>query len=213
MKATTALCLAIAVAAFAGPANAIFKCSTAKGVVYQDRPCRDGNESDINIVIPTGELAPRASGAVDDGATANNPRSDDRANAPRASRNLGEPAATRSAERRGSDSAANRGETSLRGVPVGKGGPGDGRAGAQGGSFRQLLRHGGIQRRRGYARPDELRIALRRKAGLLPEQRQADVDLISRSASLPDAAEPGACAGASPFLLRAPNRPAVRAAP
>jgi hypothetical protein len=46
------------------PAHAIFKCTTAKGVVYQDRPCRDGNESDINIVIPTGELAPRASAGV-----------------------------------------------------------------------------------------------------------------------------------------------------
>jgi hypothetical protein len=126
MKATTALCLAIAVAAFAGPANAVFKCTTAKGVVYQDRPCRDGNESDLNIVIPTGEVAPRVPGAADDGATTNNPRSDDRANAPRASRNLGEPSAARSAERRASDSAANRGETSLRGVPVEKAVPATG---------------------------------------------------------------------------------------
>ena len=120
MKTTTALCLALAVAAFAGPANAIFKCTTAKGVVYQDRPCREGNEADINIVIPTGELAPRASGAQDDGAMANNPRSDDRANAPRGTRNSGEPpaTATRPAERRGSDATANGSETSLRNIPT-----------------------------------------------------------------------------------------------
>ena len=116
MKATTALCLAIAVAAFAGPANAIFKCTTAKGVVYQDRPCRDGNESDLTIVIPTGEVAPRASGGADDGATASNPRSDDRAGAPRATRNAGEPSAT--ATRRGSDAATNGGETSQRSAPT-----------------------------------------------------------------------------------------------
>ena len=116
MKATTALCLAIAMAAVAGPANAIFKCTTAKGVVYQDRPCREGNESDINIVIPTGELAPRASGSADDGATTNNPRSDERASAPRATRNAGEPSAT--ATRRGSDAATNGAETSLRNVPT-----------------------------------------------------------------------------------------------
>jgi hypothetical protein len=115
MKATTALCLAIALAAFAGPANAIFKCTTAKGVVYQDRPCRDGNESDINIVIPTGELAPRAT-AADDGATASNPRSDDRVTAPRATRSTGESSAT--ATRRGSDAATNGAETSLRNVPT-----------------------------------------------------------------------------------------------
>jgi len=118
MKATTALCLAMAMAAFASPAHAIFKCTTAKGVVYQDRPCRDGNESDINIVIPTGELAPRASAGVDDGATANTPRSDDRAGAPRATRNAGESSAT--ATRRGSDAAASSGETSLRSLPVEK---------------------------------------------------------------------------------------------
>ena len=116
MKATTALCLAIALAAFAGPANAIFKCTTAKGVVYQDRPCRDGNESDINIVIPTGELAPRASGGADDGTAANTPRSDDRANTPRTTRNAGEPSTT--ATRRGSDAAANGAENSLRNVPT-----------------------------------------------------------------------------------------------
>ncbi len=115
MKATTALCLAITLAAFAGPANAIFKCTTAKGVVYQDRPCRDGNESDLNIVIPTGEVAPRASGA-DDGATANNPRSDERANSPRATRNFGESPAA--AAKRAGDAATSGGETSQRSAPT-----------------------------------------------------------------------------------------------
>jgi len=118
MKATTALCLAMAMAAFASPAHAIFKCTTAKGVVYQDRPCRDGNESDINIVIPTGELAPRASASADEGATANTPRPDDRAGAPRAARSAGESSATPT--RRGSDAGGNGGETSLRSLPVEK---------------------------------------------------------------------------------------------
>ena len=177
MKATTALCLAIALAAVAGPANAIFKCTTAKGVVYQDRPCRDGNEADINIVIPTGELAPRASGGADDGATANTPRSDDRATAPRATRNAGESSAA--ATRRGSDAAANGGETSLRSLPRSeKAVPATADQARKARSFRQVLRDRGIRRRRRHARPDELRIAFRRKAGLLPEQRQADVDLI-----------------------------------
>ena len=115
MKATTALCLAIALAALAGPANAVFKCTTAKGVVYQDRPCRDGNESDLKLVIPTGEVAPRAS-AADDGATANNLRSDERPNAPRATRNSTESSAT--ATRRGNDAATNVGEASLRNSPT-----------------------------------------------------------------------------------------------
>jgi hypothetical protein len=59
MKATTALCLALAAAAFAGPANAIFKCTTAKGVVYQDRPCRAGNETDVTIVVTNATPARR----------------------------------------------------------------------------------------------------------------------------------------------------------
>ena len=45
MKATTVLCLTIAAAAFTGPASAVFKCTTAKGTVYQDRPCREGTRS------------------------------------------------------------------------------------------------------------------------------------------------------------------------
>ena len=78
MKATTALVVAIAAAAFAGPANAVFKCTTAKGVVYQDRPCREGNETDVRITMPTGELAPKATAAGDEGGASNAARSDDR---------------------------------------------------------------------------------------------------------------------------------------
>jgi hypothetical protein len=77
MRSTTVLCLAIAAAAFAGPANAIFKCTTAKGVVYQDRPCREGNEADVRIVVPTGELAPKATATADDAAPANAPRAEE----------------------------------------------------------------------------------------------------------------------------------------
>ena len=59
MKNLSLVCAMAAVAAFAGPAHAVFKCTTAKGVVYQDRPCREGTESDVRIVVPTGEVAPR----------------------------------------------------------------------------------------------------------------------------------------------------------
>ena len=94
MKSTTILCLAIAATAFAGPANAIFKCTTAKGVVYQDRPCRDGNETDVTIVIPTGEMAPRASGATDDSAQPQLPRRRQDGAGARAQRNAGRPVGT-----------------------------------------------------------------------------------------------------------------------
>ena len=78
MKATTLLCVAVAAAAFAGPASAVFKCTTAKGVIYQDRPCREGNETDVRITIPTGELAPKSTPAADDGNSAGNSGSEDR---------------------------------------------------------------------------------------------------------------------------------------
>jgi hypothetical protein len=117
MKATTALCLAIAAGAFAGPANAIFKCTTAKGVIYQDRPCREGNETGVMIVVPTGELAPRAS-TPDEAATAN-PRPDDRANAPKAQRSSGDGAtASKPADRRVGDAATNSAEVAQRTAPT-----------------------------------------------------------------------------------------------
>jgi hypothetical protein len=75
------LCAAIVVTAFAGPASAVFKCTTAKGVVYQDRPCREGNESDVRITVPTGELAPKGTPAIDDVVTPSHARPDDRTQA------------------------------------------------------------------------------------------------------------------------------------
>lgn len=119
MKFTTLLSLALAAAAFAGPANAIFKCTTAKGVVYQDRPCRDGNESDVTIVIPTGEMAPRAAGATDDSASPNNARADEKSPQARAPRNFGDrsESATKPAERRNAEATASGADTTQRRSP------------------------------------------------------------------------------------------------
>jgi hypothetical protein len=83
MKNASLLCLVVMAGAFAGNAEAIYKCTTAKGVVYQDRPCREGTESDVQIVVPTGELAPKSLAAQDDGSQANLARSDNRFAAPR----------------------------------------------------------------------------------------------------------------------------------
>jgi hypothetical protein len=77
MKNVSLICAMAAVAAFAGPAHAIFKCTTAKGVVYQDRPCREGAETDVRITVPTGEIAPKSSATPDEGL-ANAPRSENR---------------------------------------------------------------------------------------------------------------------------------------
>lgn len=78
MKATTALCMAIAVSAFAGPAHAVFKCTTQKGVVYQDKPCREGAETDVRLTVPTGQVAPSGVAAADSASSANPARVDDR---------------------------------------------------------------------------------------------------------------------------------------
>lgn len=86
MKTLPLFCVVAAAAAFAGPADAIFKCTTSKGVVYQDRPCREGSETDVQIVVPTGQIAPRGQAAADEGTLANGARADNRANAPGASR-------------------------------------------------------------------------------------------------------------------------------
>jgi hypothetical protein len=76
----------VAAAAITGNAEAIYKCTTAKGIVYQDRPCRDGTETDVQIVIPTGELAPKSSATQDDEAQANGPRVQSRFGAPKPGR-------------------------------------------------------------------------------------------------------------------------------
>ena len=76
MKKASAL-LVIAIGIFAGNAEAIYKCTTSKGVIYQDRPCKEGTETDVTIVVPTGELAPKATATQDDAAQVNAPRSGD----------------------------------------------------------------------------------------------------------------------------------------
>ncbi len=72
------------------------------------------------------------------------------------------------------------------GSPDRRGKPGcptDRRTGAQDRSDRQVLRHRFVRARRRDARADELRVAHRGKADLLPQQRQAHVDLITLAAS------------------------------
>ena len=98
MKATTVLFVAVAAAAFAGPANAVFKCTTAKGVVYQDRPCREGTETDVRITIPTGEVMPKGTTAADDAGSTNPAPSEDRTQSVKPVRYFGD----------GPDSAAKR---------------------------------------------------------------------------------------------------------
>lgn len=79
MKHTRLLYVMMVAAAFAGNAEAIYKCTTSKGVVYQDRPCREGNETDVQIVVPTGEVAPKYLPSRDESAQAGAPRVDNRA--------------------------------------------------------------------------------------------------------------------------------------
>lgn len=86
MKRTTLFYAAILIAAVAGNAHAVFKCTTAKGVVYQDRPCREGNETDVPIVVPTGEVFKKPAASPDDAAPAGAAPAETRSNAPRAGR-------------------------------------------------------------------------------------------------------------------------------
>jgi len=51
---TASVLLLAAVATFgSGQALALYKCTTAKGVVYQDRPCREGAEEDLQLYNST----------------------------------------------------------------------------------------------------------------------------------------------------------------
>ena len=109
MKNVSLICAMAAVAAFAGPAHAIFKCTTAKGVVYQDRPCREGTETDVRITVPTGEVAPKSSATPDDEAQANAPRIETRFGAPKPGRtNADDPVSVaKPADRKSGDAASN----------------------------------------------------------------------------------------------------------
>ena len=108
MKNVSLICAMAAVAAFAGPAHAIFKCTTAKGVVYQDRPCREGAESDVRITVPTGEIAPKSSATQEDEGQANAPRSESRVGAPKPGRTNADDSASvaKTADRKSSDAAS-----------------------------------------------------------------------------------------------------------
>jgi hypothetical protein len=86
LNKTPLLCAMAVAALFAAPAEAIYKCTTPKGVIYQDRPCREGTESDVQIVIPTGELMQRPGVSQDEGAQPNPSRPDSRAAAGKAGR-------------------------------------------------------------------------------------------------------------------------------
>jgi hypothetical protein len=100
MNNTSLFCVMIAAAAFAGHAEAIYKCKTPRGVVYQDRPCLQGQETDLQIVIPTGEVAPR-SVAEDEDAQAGVARADARLGAqPSAGARRDDRAAARTADTR-----------------------------------------------------------------------------------------------------------------
>jgi len=108
LKNTSFLCVMVVAAAFAGHAEAIYKCTTAKGVIYQDRPCREGTETDIQIVIPTGEMAPMALPTPDENAQVNGTRSEGRYGAPKTDRATGDDSAsvTKPADRKSSNDAA-----------------------------------------------------------------------------------------------------------
>jgi len=110
MKPKTLFFAMMVAAAFAGNAEAIYKCTTAKGVVYQDRPCREGTEADVQIVIPTGELAPKAISLQEDAGRASDAAMDSRSGAARAGRSSGGDAGSAGAPgNRKTASAANGG--------------------------------------------------------------------------------------------------------
>lgn len=108
MKPTTALCLALAMTAFAAPAHAVFKCTTAKGVIYQDRPCREGTETDVRITVPTGQVSTGDAVTTDDGTAATPSASENRTQSVKPVRYFGEsPAsAAKRAEQQKTDAGA-----------------------------------------------------------------------------------------------------------
>jgi hypothetical protein len=106
LKNTTLVLAMVAAAAISGNAEAIYKCTTPKGVVYQDRPCKEGAESDVGIVMNTMELA--KSGSAQDDATQSNPaRQDTRAGAAKQARPADDsPSAARSNDSRSNTASA-----------------------------------------------------------------------------------------------------------
>jgi len=86
MKKTALLCAMVAAAAFTGHAEAIYKCTTPKGVIYQDRPCREGSETDVPITIPTGQVGPKSPAAADADAQGNGAKPGGHFGAPKSAR-------------------------------------------------------------------------------------------------------------------------------
>ncbi len=155
MRHTTLFCVMVAAAAIAGNAEAIYKCTTAKGVVYQDRPCRDGAETDVQIVIPTGEIAPKSSATQDDEAQANSPRVESRFGAPRSGRAANDNAVTvtKPTDRKSSvATTTRRPKKDARSAADNARVPMTADAGAQDRSNRQVLRHRVVRARRRDAR-------------------------------------------------------------
>jgi hypothetical protein len=115
LKNTTLLCAVAAVAVFfAGQADAIYKCTTPKGVVYQDRPCKEGAESDVSIVTNATELGLKAASAQDDPSRVNAARTDGNTGAARTSRanddaaSMSRPADNRASSSNAGDSTSKR---------------------------------------------------------------------------------------------------------
>lgn len=109
MKTTTLLGVILIAVAFAGPAHAIYKCTTPKGVLYQDRPCSEGNEADLQLVIPTGQTAPKIQAAQEIGSQAAVVRNESRLGAAKIGRTGKEDSAslTKPADKRANETAVN----------------------------------------------------------------------------------------------------------
>lgn len=102
-------------AALAGPAHAIYKCVTPKGVVYQDRPCSEGNEADLRLVIPSGQLAPKNQAGPETGSVGAATRNEARLGAAKTGLAGKEdsPSTTKSADNRANDAAASTKTTEI----------------------------------------------------------------------------------------------------
>lgn len=117
MKNTTLLCAVAAVAAvFAGRADAIYKCTTPKGVVYQDRPCKEGAESGVSIVTNTTELGLKAAGAQDDPSRMHATRTEGNSGAARTGRASDDAAASMSGAGDNRASGSNAGDSTAKRV-------------------------------------------------------------------------------------------------
>jgi hypothetical protein len=59
MKCAASFCVLVWAAVLSSHANALHKCVTQDGVVYQDRPCLTGTDSVVQVVVPAfGESPP-----------------------------------------------------------------------------------------------------------------------------------------------------------